>query len=98
VRGTTTILRIFKANTPQFVYQNRGPIDLRASGLRAPRGGDSRRLHPLAAALRAKSGALGNPAFTMPAKSGRSKLGSCRKGSQTLMPLATELSVHLSRL
>jgi hypothetical protein len=103
VRATTTILRVFKANGAQFVYQ-------KGARRRSP-GAASRLIRPAAmirgpfgpwAGCRAErpgeSGDRGNHMFTMTPKYRSLKRGSCRKGSQTLAPRAIELSVHLSRL
>jgi hypothetical protein len=108
VRGTTTILRVFKANAPQFVYQKGRLVyrDRASPGFGKERGRADpipsdviRGPHPaVAGAGRGDRAGPGNRAFTMPPKCRCAKLGSCRKGSETLWPRAIELSVHLSPL
>jgi hypothetical protein len=104
VRGKTTILRVFKGNDAQFVYQKgalrRSPAPIEAADppSRGRFAAVTGRLAGAEGAGPAESSGPGNRAFTMTPKCRWERPASCRKGSQTLGPRAIELSVHLSPL
>jgi len=75
VRGTTTILRVFKANAPQFVYQKRRAVRQdEGDADPIPEAPDSRPASPVSRGGQGRSGGPGNRAFTMPPESPRAKL------------------------
>jgi hypothetical protein len=75
VRGTTTILRVFKANAPQFVYQKRRAVrQHEGEADPIPAAPDSRPASPVLPGRQGRSAGPGNRAFTMPPKSRRAKL------------------------